>query len=158
DDGIDLYNNSRQFRFDNVSFPLQDVDLLQLNRSRDNVVVFLRGFELEYEATEHFVLHAQAGIDIPNPGNQPMLKAFQTCSLGLRDQSSNSPFGGLIHYLAAAFPKQPAYPFATVKFHFTNGVGAPDFVVNHVNVPVTPLKPEQVFFGITAIDHRFDNS
>src|SRR5262249_25430275 len=73
DDGIDVCNNSRQFRFDNVSFPLQDVDLLQLNRSRDNVVVFLRGFELEYEATEHFVLHAQAGIDIPNPGNQPML-------------------------------------------------------------------------------------
>jgi hypothetical protein len=156
DPEVDIYNGSRQFRFYTAPFPHGDTDLLQLNRSRDNVLVFLRGFELEYEATDHFVYKMRASIGV-QPVGSPVQNSKQNCALGLTDVSAHQ-MGGLIHYTAFAFPK--TYPFLKpdLQFSSSNPNGGPgQVVVASATVPGA-IALAQVFYGLTSVDHSFDDT
>jgi len=120
------------------------------------VLVSLRGFELQFEATDHFVLAMHASIGM-QPVVGPVHNSRQNCALGLTDVAGHQ-MGGLIHYTALAFPK--TYPFfkPDLKFSSNNPNGGFGQALASGTIMGAVIGAQQVFYGLTSVEHVFDNS
>lgn len=160
DAAVDLYSLTHQIRVDKVTpFPRQESDLLQMNRAQDNVVTFLRGFEYQFQSADHSIEQFHASVEVQSGGAMAAIPSFQTCEIGLRDNTSDHPYGGLLHYLAMAFPDHDM-PFIQhgIELGFDNQTGGEGSATSAGTILNAHVQPNQILFGLTSVDHVFNNT
>lgn len=158
DSELDVYVNSRRFRFSDAGdVPRGDQDLLQLNRSKANIVPLLTGFELQYE-DDHSVQKFHASVAKSSASQSGTTTAVIESMIGVNDNENTRSYGGIVDYTVLAFPNK-LYPFQSSigGLEFSGQTGSQGKVDRIAEVVGAQVKDEQVFWGLTAADHVFTN-